>query len=35
MGDGMVSLSMTSWEGVQDYQCQGCMQAVFRWLLSD
>ena len=21
MGDGMVSLYMTSWEGVQDYQC--------------
>lgn len=35
MGDGMVSLYMTSWEGVQDYQCQEFMQAVFRWLLSD
>ena len=33
MGDGMVSLYMTSWEGVQDYQCQEFMQAVFRWLL--
>ena len=33
MGDGMVSLYMTSWEGVQDYQCQAFMQAVFRWLL--
>jgi hypothetical protein len=33
MGDGMVSLYMTSWEGVQDYQCQEFMQNVFRWLL--
>ena len=33
MGDGMVSLYMTSWEGVQDYQCQEFMQASFRWLL--
>jgi hypothetical protein len=33
MGDGMVSLYMTSWEDVQDYQCQEFMQAVFRWLL--
>lgn len=33
MGDGMVSLYMTSWEGVQDYQCQEFMQGVFRWLL--
>ena len=33
MGDGMVSLYMTSWEGVQDYQCKEFMQAVFRWLL--
>jgi hypothetical protein len=33
MGDGMVSLYMTSWEGVQDYQCQEFMQAAFRWLL--
>ena len=35
MGDGMVSLYMTSWEGVQDYQCQEFMQAVFRWLLKE
>jgi hypothetical protein len=34
MGDGMVSLYMTSWEGVSDYQCQEFMQAVFRWLLN-
>jgi hypothetical protein len=33
MGDGMVSLYMSSWEGVQDYQCQEFMQAAFRWLL--
>ena len=33
MGDGMVSLYMTSWEGVKDYQCQELMQAAFRWLL--
>jgi hypothetical protein len=33
MGDAMVSLYMTSWEGVQDYQCQEFMQEVFRWLL--
>ena len=33
MGDGMVSLYMTTWEGVQDYQCQEFMQDVFRWLL--
>jgi len=25
---------MTSWEGVQDYQCQEFMQDVFRWLLA-
>jgi hypothetical protein len=34
MGDGMVSLYMTSWEGVRDYQCQEFMQDVFRWLLN-
>jgi hypothetical protein len=33
MGDGMVSLYMTSWEGVRDYQCQEFMQDAFRWLL--
>jgi hypothetical protein len=33
MGDGMVSLYMTSWEGVSDYQCQEFMRAVFQWLL--
>jgi len=31
MGDGMVSPYMTSWEGVEDYQCQAGMQDVFRW----
>lgn len=33
MGDGMVSLYMTSWQGVNDYQCQEFMQNVFQWLL--
>ena len=33
MGDGMTSLYMTSWEGVNDYQCQEFMQSAFRWLL--
>jgi hypothetical protein len=33
MGDGMVSLYMTSWEGVIDYQCQEFMQDAFQWLL--
>jgi hypothetical protein len=32
MGEGMVSLYMTSWEGVNDYQCQEFMQDAFRWL---
>jgi hypothetical protein len=33
MGDGMVSLYMTSWEGVNNYQCSEFMQDVFAWLL--
>ena len=33
MGDGMVSLYMTSWKDVTDYQCQEFMQEVFQWLL--
>jgi hypothetical protein len=33
MGDGMVSLYMTSWEGVSDYQCQEFMRAALGWLL--
>jgi hypothetical protein len=32
MGEGMVSLYMTSWQGVTDYQSQQFMQDVFRWL---
>lgn len=32
MGEAMVSLYMTSWEGVDDYQCQEFMQDVFSWL---
>ena len=33
MGDGMVSLYMTSWKGVNDYQCEEFMHDVFKWLL--
>lgn len=33
MGDGMVSLYMTSWEGVNNYQCSEFMQDVLAWLL--
>ncbi len=33
MGDGMASLYMTSWEGVNDYQCSEFMHDVFHWLL--
>jgi len=33
MGDGMVSLYMTAWEGVNDYQCSEFMQEAFAWLL--
>jgi hypothetical protein len=33
MGDGMVSLYMTSWQGVNDYQCSEFMHEVFAWLL--
>ena len=33
MGDGMVSLYMTSWQDVHDYQCGEFMQDVFQWLL--
>jgi hypothetical protein len=33
MGDGMVSLYMNSWEGVNDYQCAPFMQDVLAWLL--
>jgi len=35
MGDGMVSLYMTSWKGVDDYQCAEFMHDVFRWLLHE
>jgi hypothetical protein len=34
MGDGMVSLYMTSWNGVKDYQCSEFMNDVFKWLLN-
>jgi len=33
MGEGMVSLYMTSWQGVADYQCAGFMDEVVGWLL--
>lgn len=33
MGDGMVSLYMTSWEGVNDYQCSEFMNDALAWLL--
>ncbi len=33
MGEGMVSLYMTSWQGVNDYQCAGFMEEVIGWLL--
>ncbi len=33
MGEGMVSLYMTSWQGVTDYQCAGFMGEVIGWLL--
>lgn len=33
MGDGMVSLYMTKWEGVDNYQCAEFMQSAFAWLL--
>jgi len=34
MGDGMTSLYMTSWKGVDDYQCSEFMHDVFKWLLN-
>jgi hypothetical protein len=33
MGEGMVSLYMTSWQGVSDYQCAGFMDETIGWLL--
>lgn len=33
MGEGMVSLYMTSWQGVNDYQCAEFMGDVVGWLL--
>lgn len=33
MGDGMVSLYMTKWEGVDNYQCSAFMHDAFAWLL--
>jgi hypothetical protein len=33
MGDGMVSLYMTQWQDVSNYQCAEFMQDAFAWLL--
>lgn len=33
MGEGMVSLYMTSWEGVNNYECAGFMGETIGWLL--
>lgn len=33
MGDGMSSLYMTQWEGVDNYQCSEFMQNVLGWLM--
>ena len=33
MGDGMVSLYMTKWENVDNYQCAQFMRDVFAWLM--
>jgi hypothetical protein len=33
MGEGMVSLYMTSWQNVNNYQCAPFMQEVVEWLL--
>ncbi len=33
MGDGMVSLYMTNWNGVANYDSQAFMQKVLKWLL--
>jgi hypothetical protein len=33
MGDGMASLYMTSWEGVDNYQCSEFMHNALAWLL--
>lgn len=35
MGDGMVSLYMTSWKGINDFQCSEFMHDTFKWLLSN
>ena len=35
MGDGMVSLYMTSWKSINDFQCSEFMHDTFKWLLSN
>jgi hypothetical protein len=34
MGEGMASLYMNSWQGVNDYQCAAFMGDVVGWLLN-
>lgn len=34
MGEGMASLYMNSWQGVDDYQTEAFMQEVLEWLLN-
>jgi hypothetical protein len=34
MGEAMVSLYMTSWQGVNDYQCSPFMEEVIGWLVN-
>ena len=34
MGEGMVSLYMTSWQDVTDYECSGFMEETIGWLLN-
>lgn len=33
MGEGMASLYMTSWQGVENYECAGFMGDMIGWLL--
>ena len=35
LGDAMASLYMTEWRGIDGYQCQDFMQAIFGWLLEE
>lgn len=33
LGDGMASLYMTSWNGIDGYECSEFMEEIFNWLL--